>query len=71
MAEVRACVVGMAGASKVAAEPGTAAAFARLDAKGQEALAADLEAAWAQFNRSHGDETVVPVEYLEVVATKA
>lgn len=49
----------------------SAAAFARLDAKGQEALAADLEAAWAQFNRLQGDETVVPVDYLEVVATKA
>jgi ubiquinone/menaquinone biosynthesis C-methylase UbiE len=46
-------------------------AFARLDAKGQEALAADLEAAWSQFNRSQGDETVVPMDYLEVVATKA
>ena len=45
-------------------------AFGALDAKGQEALKADIVELIARFNRS-GDRTVVaPSEYLEVVVTR-
>jgi ubiquinone/menaquinone biosynthesis C-methylase UbiE len=49
----------------------TATNFARLEAAGQNALAADLERMWAENNEAEGDETVVPIQYLEVVVTKA
>jgi SAM-dependent methyltransferase len=50
----------------------TATNFARLETSGQNALAADLERMWAENNEAEGDdETVVPIQYLEVVVTKA
>ena len=49
----------------------TKAAFARLDAQGQAALAADLEALWKENNRATGDLTHVRAEYLEVIAARA
>jgi ubiquinone/menaquinone biosynthesis C-methylase UbiE len=45
-------------------------AFAALDAAGQAALAADLTALIARFNRSGDATMVVPGDYLEVVVTK-
>ncbi|HEX7327678.1 MAG TPA: class I SAM-dependent methyltransferase [Casimicrobiaceae bacterium] len=45
-------------------------AFAALDATGQAALAADLEALIKTLNRSGDATMVVPGEYLEVVITK-
>lgn len=42
-------------------------AFAALDAKGQAALAEDILALCARFDRSGGASLVVPGEYLEVV----
>ena len=44
-------------------------AFAALDAAGQSALAADLEAVIAANDRSGDATMVVPGEYLEVVIT--
>ena len=38
--------------------------------KGQQALAADLEALIARFNRSGDASMVVPSEYLEVLVTR-
>ncbi|HWB82230.1 MAG TPA: class I SAM-dependent methyltransferase [Nannocystaceae bacterium] len=49
----------------------TLKAFAALDERGQQALAADLEALVAKFDRGNGHGMVVPAEYLEVVATRA
>ena len=49
----------------------TKTAFARLDPAGQEALAADAEALWREHNRDTAGRTLVPAEYLEVVATRA
>ncbi|HEY9531926.1 MAG TPA: class I SAM-dependent methyltransferase [Burkholderiales bacterium] len=43
--------------------------FERLDAEGQESLAADLIALAQRFNRSGDDTFVGPGEYLEVVLT--
>ncbi|HLJ89404.1 MAG TPA: class I SAM-dependent methyltransferase [Candidatus Angelobacter sp.] len=48
----------------------TQAAFARLDANGQELLAADLEALWRENNQAGGNRTLIHAEYLEVMATK-
>ncbi len=48
----------------------TLKAFEALDAKGKEALTADLRALLAEFNVSKGADLVVPGEYLEVVITK-
>ncbi len=45
-------------------------AFAALDAKGQQALHADLLGFLARWNRSTGAGLVIPSEYLEVVLTK-
>ena len=49
----------------------TKTVFARLDAAGQEAMAADAEALWRAHNQGGEDHMVVPAEYLEVVATRA
>jgi ubiquinone/menaquinone biosynthesis C-methylase UbiE len=45
-------------------------AFAALEPAGQQALAADLEALIARFNRSGDASMVVPSEYLEVLVTR-
>ena len=45
-------------------------AFGALDAKGQEALTADIVALIGRFNRSGDRTVVVPSEYLEVVITR-
>lgn len=49
----------------------TQAAFARLDPPAQAALAADLEKLWGEHNQADGGRTLVPGEYLEVIATRA
>lgn len=48
----------------------TQAAFSRLDLKGQAAFAADLESHWARHNQRNNDTTLVPCEYLEVIAVR-
>jgi hypothetical protein len=45
-------------------------AFAALSADGQQALRSDLEAHWAQHNRSQNGATQVDSTYLEVIATR-
>jgi ubiquinone/menaquinone biosynthesis C-methylase UbiE len=45
-------------------------AFANLDAKGQDALAADLLALMARFNRAGDGTVVIPSDYLQVVITR-
>jgi ubiquinone/menaquinone biosynthesis C-methylase UbiE len=45
-------------------------AFAALDAAGQQALAGDLTALLARFNRARDGTLVAPSEYLEIVVTK-
>jgi len=49
----------------------TKVAFSRLDAAGQQGLAADLEKLWAEHNEGSANETHVKAEYLEVIARKA
>ena len=49
----------------------TQAAFARLDPPGQSALAAELEQLWHEHNQGDTGRTLVPSEYLEVIATRA
>jgi SAM-dependent methyltransferase len=49
----------------------TVAAFAALDAAGQDALARDLLAVIAEHNRATDGSMSVPAEYLEVVAIRA
>jgi ubiquinone/menaquinone biosynthesis C-methylase UbiE len=49
----------------------TKVAFSRLDAAGQQGLAADLEKLWAEHNEGSANETHVRAEYLEVIARKA
>jgi ubiquinone/menaquinone biosynthesis C-methylase UbiE len=49
----------------------TAMQFASLDPAGQEALAADLLALYAEFNEAPDDTMLIPATYLEVVATKS
>ena len=44
----------------------TKVAFSRLDARGQAALAADLERMWTEENRSKDGSTLIPAEYLDV-----
>jgi SAM-dependent methyltransferase len=48
----------------------TQVAFSRLDAKGQEAFAADLEQHWSRHNQRSDGATMVRGEYLEVVAVR-
>jgi ubiquinone/menaquinone biosynthesis C-methylase UbiE len=49
----------------------TKVAFSRLDAAGQQGLAADMEKLWAEHNEGPADQTHVKAEYLEVIARKA
>lgn len=49
----------------------TKIAFSRLDAVGQQGLAADLEKLWVEHNEGPANETHVKAEYLEVIARKA
>jgi hypothetical protein len=49
----------------------TKVAFSRLDAVGQQGLAADMEKLWAEHNEGPADQTYVKAEYLEVIARKA
>lgn len=51
----------------------TLTAFNRLDASGQQALAADLTAVWSSANIADDPEhhTLVPSEYLQVIATRS
>lgn len=49
----------------------TQLAFAKLDAKGQAALAKDLENLWTKSNQSKDGTTQVSGEYLEVRAVRA
>ncbi len=46
-------------------------AFAALDHMGRRRLFQELEELWSEYNRAHGDFTVVEAEYLEVIATRA
>jgi ubiquinone/menaquinone biosynthesis C-methylase UbiE len=48
----------------------TKVAFARLDAAGQAAMAAELEKLWQEHHEGPAGETHVKAEYLEVRATK-
>jgi ubiquinone/menaquinone biosynthesis C-methylase UbiE len=48
----------------------TKVAFSRLDEAGQAAYAADLEKSWSSYNEGEAGRTLVPAEYLEVVATR-
>jgi ubiquinone/menaquinone biosynthesis C-methylase UbiE len=49
----------------------TQMSFSRLDAAGQEALAAELAQVWAEHNLSSDGNTVVDAEYLDVRAVRA
>jgi ubiquinone/menaquinone biosynthesis C-methylase UbiE len=49
----------------------TQVAFSKLDASGQAALAADMEALWRENNQANDGTTLIEGEYLEVVATRA
>ena len=49
----------------------TQMAFARLDEAGQEALASDMEALWAEHNTANDGTTSVMGEYLDVRAVRA
>jgi ubiquinone/menaquinone biosynthesis C-methylase UbiE len=48
----------------------TQAAFSKLDAAGQSALAAGLEKLWCEHNKGESGRTSVSAEYLEVIATR-
>jgi SAM-dependent methyltransferase len=49
----------------------TKVAFSRLDAKGQAAMAADLQQMWIDNNQATDGTTLIPGEYLEVHVTRA
>ena len=49
----------------------TKVAFSRLDAKGQAAMAADLQQIWIDNNQATDGTTLIPGEYLEVHVTRA
>src|SRR5215831_20954358 len=49
----------------------TNVAFASLDENKARSLREDLEALWSSHNRGGADLTVVPAEYLEVIAVRA
>jgi ubiquinone/menaquinone biosynthesis C-methylase UbiE len=49
----------------------TQMAFLRLDEKGQQEYAAELEKVWDKYNEGTGPGTRVAAEYLEVIATRA
>jgi hypothetical protein len=46
-------------------------AFAKLDAAGQSALAAELEKLWSEYNKGENERTLVSAEYLEVTVARA
>jgi SAM-dependent methyltransferase len=46
-------------------------AFASLDDAGRESLHQELETVWSAHNRGRNGFTLVPAEYLEVIATRA
>jgi SAM-dependent methyltransferase len=48
----------------------TQAAFSKLDAAGQDALTADLEKLWSEYNEADDKRTMVQAEYLEVAGTR-
>jgi SAM-dependent methyltransferase len=48
----------------------TQVAFSKLDAKGQAAMAADLERLWSEHNQATDGTTFIPAEYLEVHAIR-
>ena len=48
----------------------TQTAFSRLDAAGQAAFAADMEAFWKEHNEASDGRTLVRNEYLEVIARR-
>jgi ubiquinone/menaquinone biosynthesis C-methylase UbiE len=48
----------------------TQAAFSKLDAAGQSALAAGLEKLWCEHNKGESGRTSVCAEYLELIATR-
>ena len=48
----------------------TQVAFSKLDAKGQAAMAADLERLWNENNQAKDGTTLIPAEYLEVHVVK-
>jgi hypothetical protein len=48
----------------------TQAAFSRLDAQAQPALAADLTHVWEKYNEDKDGATLVYAEYLEVQAVR-
>jgi SAM-dependent methyltransferase len=48
----------------------TQVAFSKLDAKGQAAMAADLEHLWNENNLAKDGTTLIPAEYLEVHVVK-
>ena len=45
-------------------------AFASLNRAGRESLHQELEALWSAHNRGRDGFTLVPAEYLEVIATR-
>jgi len=49
----------------------TQVAFSKLDAKGQTAMATDLERLWNEQNQATDGTTLIPAEYLEVHAVRA
>jgi hypothetical protein len=49
----------------------TQVAFSKLDAKGQTALATDLERLWTEHNQAKDGTTFIPAEYLEVHVVRA
>ena len=48
----------------------TQVAFSKLDAKGQAAMAAELERLWNENNQAKDGTTLIPAEYLEVHVVK-
>jgi len=48
----------------------TQVAFSKLDASGQAALAADMEALWRENNQANDGTTLIEGEYLEVIANR-
>lgn len=49
----------------------TQVAFSKLDEKGKNALASDLERLWNEHNQATNGTTLIPAEYLEVHAIRA
>jgi SAM-dependent methyltransferase len=49
----------------------TKVAFSKLDARGQSAMASDLERLWNEENQATDGTTMIPAEYLEVHVVRA